>query len=140
MHCRVCPRILTMNPAIHLSPRIAMVHTAVQLLPHFTSRPLGELPDEERKGVLRQAVSTAREIMKLCNYDRDALTTADLRETVAGATGTQPSASRPEWIRMPTKGRCPHTGLSRSMLYMLTAPCAENGHRPPVRSISLRRK
>jgi hypothetical protein len=79
VHRLVCPRILTMNPAIHLCPRIAMAHAAVQLLPHFTSRPLGELPGDERKGVLRQAVSTAREIMKLCNYDRDALTTADLR-------------------------------------------------------------
>jgi hypothetical protein len=38
-----------MNPVVHLSPRIAMFHAAVSLLPHFASRPLGELSKRRAK-------------------------------------------------------------------------------------------
>lgn len=46
----------------------------------------------------------------------------------------------PEWIRLPVKGRCPYTGLSRSTLYNLVSASAANDCRPPVKSIVLRRR
>jgi len=129
-----------MNPTIHLSPRIAMFNGAVALLPQFTSRPLGELPKDEQSNVLNQAVSAARHLMKLCDYGESALTIADLKATIAAATDVQSPISKPEWIRLPNKGRCPYTGLGRSTLYTLATPCETNGHKPPVRSVSLRRR
>lgn len=48
---------------------------------------------------------------------------------------------RPEFIRLPKSGNlCPWTGLSRSKLNELILPSTNNGHRPPVRSISLRNR
>ena len=45
----------------------------------------------------------------------------------------------PQYIRLPKAGsRCPWTGLSRSKLNQLILPCDENGHCPPVKSLSLR--
>lgn len=47
---------------------------------------------------------------------------------------------RPEWSRLPSPGeRCPITGLSRSTLNSLILPSQENSHKPPVRSICLRK-
>jgi hypothetical protein len=41
----------------------------------------------------------------------------------------------PIFIRIPSSGtRCPHCGLSRSSLDLLTRPQAENGYKPPVKS------
>jgi hypothetical protein len=48
---------------------------------------------------------------------------------------------RPEWIRLPRKGTfCPYCGLSRTSLNELILPSVENGYRPPVHSISLRKR
>ena len=129
-----------MNPSLHLGPRIAMLNAAIALLPHITPRPLGDLPYDQRNSILSQAVSAARQLMKLCDYGDGALTTADLKATVAAATEAKPPTSKPEWIRFPSKGRCPYTGLSRSYLYTLVTACEANGHRPRVRSVSLRRR
>ncbi|MEI6071527.1 MAG: hypothetical protein WCS31_07025 [Verrucomicrobiae bacterium] len=59
-----------------------------------------------------------------------------------GAQGASASDSCPrEFFRLPRAGcRDPLTGLSRSMLNLLVLPCKENGFRPPIKSISLRRK
>ena len=47
---------------------------------------------------------------------------------------------RAEFLRLPRTGaRCPLTGLSRSMMNALILPTEENNHRPPVRSVVLRR-
>jgi hypothetical protein len=47
----------------------------------------------------------------------------------------------PEFLRLPRTGtRCPITGLSRSHLNSLILPCEQNGHKPPVKSVSLRRR
>lgn len=55
------------------------------------------------------------------------------------AIDTQPVL--PEFVRLPKPGQtCPWTGLSRSKLNELILPCSANGHKPPVKSISLRRK
>ncbi len=47
----------------------------------------------------------------------------------------------PDYTRVPpVGGRCPITGLSRSTMLKFIYPCAENGHKPPVRSIALKKK
>lgn len=47
----------------------------------------------------------------------------------------------PEFLRLPKVGkRCPITGLSRSHLNSLILPSAQNGHKPPVKSVSLRKR
>jgi len=44
-------------------------------------------------------------------------------------------------VRLPRSGtRCPITGLSRAGINQLILPCPENGGRPPVKSLSLRKK
>jgi len=62
--------------------------------------------------------------------------------SIYGSQG--PSASGgglPEFFRLPRAGsRDPLTGLSRSTLNLLVLPCESNGFRPPIKSISLRRK
>ena len=58
------------------------------------------------------------------------------RSTSVGEIGCQP-----EFLRLPKSGtRCPVTGLSRSKLNQLILPSELNGHRPPVRSVSLRKR
>ena len=48
---------------------------------------------------------------------------------------------KPEFIRLPkSPALCPHSGLSRSKLNELVLPCIANDFRPPVRSISLRKR
>ncbi len=47
----------------------------------------------------------------------------------------------PEFIRLPKPGDlCPWTGLSRSKMNELILPCPANDRKPPVKSISLRKK
>ena len=46
-----------------------------------------------------------------------------------------------EWSRLPRSGdRDPLCGLSRSTLNELILPCAGNSHRPPVRSIVVKKR
>ena len=45
----------------------------------------------------------------------------------------------PEFIRLPIKGLCPITGLSRSKIYTLILPHEDNNYKPPVASVSLRK-
>jgi len=48
---------------------------------------------------------------------------------------------RPEFLRLPkSPALCPYSGLSRSKLNELILPCAANDFRPPVKSISLRKR
>jgi hypothetical protein len=47
----------------------------------------------------------------------------------------------PEFMRLPRASqRDPVFGLSRSFINELILPCPENDHRPPVRSVVLRRR
>jgi hypothetical protein len=53
----------------------------------------------------------------------------------------QSEIDRPEFIRLPKPGdRCRLTGLSRSTLAELTVPCPANGHRPPVKSLVVKKR
>ena len=49
------------------------------------------------------------------------------------------TTTQPEFIRLPRRGQCPHSGLSRSYLNGLILPNQENGNNPPVRSVCLRK-
>jgi hypothetical protein len=52
-----------------------------------------------------------------------------------------PRATSAEFMRLPKpKQRDPIFGLSRTFLNTLVIPCLENGYRPPVRSVVLRRR
>jgi hypothetical protein len=49
--------------------------------------------------------------------------------------------TEPEYIRLPhNNARCPHTGLSRTVLAKLIRPSRENNFKPPVRSFLLKVK
>jgi predicted DNA-binding transcriptional regulator AlpA len=57
--------------------------------------------------------------------------------TPASVTAFQP---QPEFVRLPRRGQCAITGLTRSKLYDLISPNEGNGFKPPVRSVSLRKR
>lgn len=60
--------------------------------------------------------------------------------TAAPIVAGQTANSRPEFIRLPRVGTAdPLTGLRRSLLNSLILPTAQNGNKPPVRSIVLRK-
>jgi hypothetical protein len=64
-------------------------------------------------------------------------TTRSGRATAARASGPE----KPEFIRLPLPGaRCPYTGLSRTSLAELCAPCPANDNRPPVKSVVIRKR
>ncbi len=46
---------------------------------------------------------------------------------------------QPEFVRLPKRGHCPWSGLTRSKLNELILPTEANEHRPPVKSICLRK-
>lgn len=48
---------------------------------------------------------------------------------------------KPEWLRLPAPGtRCRFTGLSRGTLNELSIPCPANDHKPPVKSVVIRKR
>jgi hypothetical protein len=60
---------------------------------------------------------------------------------IGGPVINETPALKPEFIRLPKPGKlCPHTGLSRSKLNELILPCETNSGKPPVKSISLRKR
>jgi hypothetical protein len=61
--------------------------------------------------------------------------------TIEPAIAAQRQNTWPEFIRLPkSPALCPHCGLSRSKLNELILPCTANDFRPPVKSISLRKR
>ena len=58
---------------------------------------------------------------------------------VAAPASATSTPSQPEYIRLPKRGPCPITGLTRSKLYELISPNEDNGFKPPVKSVSLRK-
>ena len=77
------------------------------------------------------------------------MTTSYTPTGVQAGTTTAPNAAPvvvaatpnclPEFIRLPIKGLCPITGLSRSKIYELILPSEANNYKPPVTSVSLRK-
>ena len=67
--------------------------------------------------------------------------TAGNGQTVAPVAAPGQSALQPEFLRLPKPGSlCGLSGLSRSYLNSLVLPTPDNGHRPPVKSVCLRKK
>ena len=58
---------------------------------------------------------------------------------VAAPASAASTPSEREFIRLPKSGQCPITGLTRSKLYDLISPNEDNGFKPPVKSVSLRK-
>ena len=51
------------------------------------------------------------------------------------------SPLKPEYIRLPLPSkRCPYTGLSRTTICELCVPSEANGHKPPVKSVIIRKR
>ena len=64
-----------------------------------------------------------------------------MRDPDTKLSAPEESLIKPEWIRLPSpKGRCPHTGLSRSTLCELAVPSEANDGVPPVRSVVVRKR
>ena len=59
---------------------------------------------------------------------------------VAAPASATSTASEREFLRLPKSGQCPITGLTRSKLYDLISPSEDNGFKPPVKSVSLRKR
>ena len=58
---------------------------------------------------------------------------------VAAPASAASTTSEREFLRLPKSGPCPITGLTRSKLYDLISPNEDNGFKPPVKSVSLRK-
>ena len=58
---------------------------------------------------------------------------------VAAPASATSTTSEREFLRLPKSGQCPITGLTRSKLYDLISPSEDNGFKPPVKSVSLRK-
>lgn len=55
--------------------------------------------------------------------------------------GVMNAEIKPEFLRLPApRKRCPYTGLSRSTLCELTIPSPKNDHRPPVKSVVIKKR
>jgi hypothetical protein len=51
------------------------------------------------------------------------------------------ASQKPEWVRLPApRERCPITGLSRTTMTELVVPGPANEHRPPVKSVVIRKR
>ena len=59
---------------------------------------------------------------------------------VAAPASAASTPSEREFLRLPKSGQCPITGLTRSKLYELISPNEDNGFKPPVKSVSLRKR
>jgi hypothetical protein len=123
------------------NPRLALANTAIALLPQLTKQKLVNLTPSQRSDAFNLAVACAREIMSLCDREGNAPTAPQEKQVVAHVTQPDVQVGNPEWIRLPKPNtRCGHTGLSRSTMNTLILPCDQNGFKPQVHSISLRRR
>lgn len=112
---------------------------AIELLPHVADRPLGQLDESEKRAATLSAIRIAKLVAQELSQGSWAPTIEPLPRYTPEVQ-VKENAQKPEWIRLPTKGKCPHTGLSRSSLYALASASADNDYRPPVKSIVLRRR
>jgi hypothetical protein len=100
-------------------------------------KPLYQLDPEEETQVAERAVRLARVVAHALGDNFLNLTADPFPHHKDAAVGKE-RPDTPEWIRLPKKGACLYTGMSRSKLCSLIIPCAANNHRPPVRSVCLR--
>lgn len=111
----------------------------IQLLPHVARRPLIELDEAEQGAAVKAAAKLAKLVANEFAKGSWGPTIEPLPKNDSDKI-PKSASGKPEWIRLPTKDRCPHTGLSRSSLYDLVCPTVANDHRPPVKSILIRKR
>jgi len=70
---------------------------------------------------------------------RDQVFTGEQRKGSVSAESVMGGEER-EFLRLPSSGRCPICGLSRSYLNSLILGSVENDFRPPVKSFALRKR
>jgi hypothetical protein len=121
-----------------INNRPVMFTAAVSLLPLTSPKPLHQLTPDEEKETARRAARLAQAVATALGHNFLTVTTETLAESVRGSDTAVRNLNAPEWIRLPKKGVCPYTQLSRAKIYTLITPSADNGHCPPVRSVSLR--
>jgi hypothetical protein len=123
-----------------INNRPIMLTAAVSLLPLTSSKPLHQLTPDEEKETARRAARLAQAVATALGHNFLTVTTETLAESVRSSDAAARNLDAPEWIRLPKKGVCPYTQLSRSKIYQLITPCAANGYHAPVRSVSLRQR
>ena len=112
---------------------------AIELLPHVADAPFGTLDDLELQDAVSLAVKLAKMVGKEFSNSAWGPTIKPLPR-IDIETPQKSDSKDPEWIRIPSKGKCPHTGLSRGTLYNLIGSTKLNDYRPPVKSVLLRQK
>jgi len=117
----------------------SLFSAAIELLPQVTGVPLAELSEEKQQDAVLTAVRLARSVAKEFTSGTWAPTIQPIPTLEVQGSSRQGDLN-PEWIRLPTKGKCPYTGLSRGALYNLVGSSKVNGYKPPVKSIVLRHR
>ncbi len=134
-----CSDFISVTQMNAYTPRSALFAAAVHFLPHVAPKSLGQLDEAEERAALSHAIRLANGLAKQLSVG--GWTVAPLPSLKKVLEQASPKSSvRPEWIRMPKKGRCPYCGLSRSSLWLMVSPNAANGYRPPVQSVVLRKE
>lgn len=114
-----------------------LLAAAIDILPQVTNIPLAIMREEEEKAAVEKAARIVGLLAeRLCSI---ASPSSELT-TEPRSFNFGPVVETREWIRLPKKGRCPYSGLTRSTLNNLILPCEINGFKPPVRSVSLRKR
>jgi hypothetical protein len=123
---------------MEINNRPVMFTAAVSLLPLTSPKPLHQLKPNEEREVAKRAARLAQAVATALGHGFLSASTESLAASVQTSDAAARSLKAPEWIRLPKKGVCPFTQLSRAKIYQLISPSAANHHRPPVRSVSLR--
>ncbi len=114
-----------------------LLAAVIELLPQVSRIPIADMSEEEE----RMAVQKAARIVKLLAEQLPSSTEVSSQLTTEPMPGNLDDGfGTREWIRLPKKGRCPYSGLTRSALNNLILPCPINGFKAPVRSVSLRKR
>jgi hypothetical protein len=117
----------------------SLFSAAIELLPQVAGVPLAELSEEEQQDAVLTAVRLARSVAKEFTSGAWAPTIQPIPSLDVQNQGKS-TDPHPEWIRLPTKGKCPYTSLSRGTLYNLIGASKVNGYKPPVKSVVLRHR
>ncbi len=125
--------------------RPTLFSAAIELLPHLSSKPLAQCSDEEINALAKRGIQIAKLIADELSENFWSPTVAPLPTPASldhmTAHHREGTGQKPEWIRLPPPGgKCPFTGLSRSSLYELVGHIEANGFKPPVKSVTLRKR
>ena len=112
---------------------------ALALMSTTATKPLVAMNEGELAAAVDAAVRCAKLLIQKCSEGSGGIEVWEMPSPRQEYPFTTPD--KPEWLRMPKSPEpCKYTGLTRSTLYNLSAPCEHNGYNPPVRSVTLRRR